>query len=162
MNGFLRHNRTWVSFVLMLAIAVMGTGSGASWQCADGKPCDVNCKMLHGASSKAHAHAAAHEGVCSHCPTAPSRSLNSSGSGGAGCSCTTPRCVLRVSEKPSSSLQEGVRLIAPTPAVLPVIATVPLDVINLDRAPAVGLSLLARRFLRPLSGRAPPSLLYHS
>src|SRR5438552_2444220 len=157
MNSLITINRRWISLAVTLAIFVAGTATGATWQCPDGKPCDANCKMLHIAASAVHAQVA-NEPLCSHCPPASTHCLTMSGVESSGCSCTTPHCVLRVSEKPSSSLQEGPKLLAPLSALIPNIITVPQTEAASAPAPSAEFQFNPKRFLRPHSGRAPPTV----
>ena len=74
------------------------------------------------------------------------------------CACSTPHCVLRVSERPVSTLQEGVKFFVPLLALPPptVVATPLFSVTSVALLTASDLSFYPQRFLRPDFGRAPP------
>lgn len=41
------HNYRWIASLLALAVMLMSSASGASWQCPDGHLCPPNCTMQH-------------------------------------------------------------------------------------------------------------------
>ncbi len=41
------HNYRWVASLIALAVMLMSSASGASWQCPDGHLCPSNCTMQH-------------------------------------------------------------------------------------------------------------------
>lgn len=159
MIASLRQKRKWVSWLLMLTMMALTLSSSASWQCLDGKPCNTACAMPHGLTSQA---VSAHDTAtasCSHCPPVTVPVLTAMQQKGSDCVCTTPQCVLRVSERPASALQDGVKFFAPLLAMPPPmvfvfpVATEPLTVFQ------PSLCFYPQRFLRPHFGRAPPVLL---
>ncbi len=153
------YNRRWVCWVLTLAILMMGIVSRASWQCLDGKPCDANCKMQHGIEGNTSAFTAPKSKGCSHCHSPISSSLTVNMIAKSGGVCTTPQCVMHVSDHPASNLQDGVKWVSPQLALLPpVTAFAPISIKSASISTSI-LSFYPQRFLRILSGRSPPIVL---
>lgn len=153
-------NRRGMSWLLIFVFLLMGTTSNGSWQCLDGKPCDIACKMHLGESIHPTASSGSELPLCSHCLPATAL-MRSSASGNSDCSCSSPQCVLRVSEHPASTLLEGVKFFAPLLALPPPAITIVFPV-TVKTTPVVATNYLCfypQRFLRPTSGRAPPALL---
>ena len=159
MQSLIWHNRRLTAGLLILAFLVMALPSGASWQCMDGKPCDADCKMPHGATPRASDSVVSFEPHCSHCPTDSVAALTSISYKDSHCSCTTPQCVLRVFEHPASSLQEGMKVFAPMLALSPPAIIVSPVAVETASIATTYLCFYPQRFLRPFSGRAPPTIL---
>lgn len=159
MQSLIWHSRKLVAWLLTLALLVIALPSGASWQCQDGTPCPSDCKMHHGATPRASDSVVSFEPHCSRCPTGSVAALTSIGYEDSNCSCTAPQCLLRVSERPASSLQEGMKFFAQMLTLpLPVIIDSPFAVETASIA-TIYLCFYPQRFLRPFSGRAPPTIL---
>ena len=158
MNAFLRYNRRGMGWALTFAIFVMASASSASWQCLDGTPCAPDCKMLHSVVARASACAVPVAPHCSHCPTASVAVQSIAQAGGSSCSCTTPHCVLRSTDRPVSSLQDRVDFPSPVAALTPLpVAVTPRATTTFSVV--APLEFFPQRFLRPHFGRAPPVLL---
>ena len=153
------YNRKWVCWSLAIALLLMGTVSRASWQCLDGKPCDANCQMQHRIEGNMSVCTAPKSERCSYCHTTSMLTLAATQKGKSGCACTTPQCVMHVSDHPASSLQNGVKWVSPLWALLPpVTAFAPISIKSASISTSI-LSFYPQRFLRILSGRAPPIVL---
>lgn len=151
-----RYNRKWVSWLLMLTMMALTLSSSASWQCLDGKLCDTACAMPHGLMSQTVSAADTATSLCSHCPPATTPVLTSIQQNGSDCACTTPQCVLRVSERPASALQDGVKFFAPLLALPPPMAFVSPVATETVAVFSPSFCFYPQRFLRPHFGRAPP------
>lgn len=158
MNVRLNHNRRMVSLFLTMVMLIVGSASNASWACADGKPCAPDCRMLHGAPADAASHTSdlPH---CAHCAS-QSASTHLTGSvGGKDCSCSTPRCVLRFSDRPVSSVQQLIAAPILDAVVLPTPIEIGVATPTTSGIVAPKLSFFPQHFLRLHSGRAPPASL---
>ena len=153
------HNRKWVCLLVSMALLLVGTASGASWQCLDGKPCPLDCKMQHGGTPNATTSIATAPAHCSHCPsgTAPLQITNPLGR--SGLACTTPQCVIRISDHPTSSLQDQAKFYPLALAMPPPIDQVTSPTVIMVLAPTTYLGFYPQRFLRPFLGRGPPTTL---
>lgn len=155
------NNRKWVGWLLTLTLLFLTLPSGAAWQCLDGTPCTSNCPMLQGSHSHNVSCKALTKNSCSHCslctPAAATRVTISRHA--ASLSCTSSKCVVKVSEHPASTLQHGLDLPLPLLA-LPPPAPAHLRSIVIESTFhitfPIRLCFYPQRFLRPASGRAPP------
>ena len=73
-------------------------------------------------------------------------------------SCTTPQCVLKVSDRTQASVQEKSGSVVVTAAILPSISDLDQPEPIQQISPQT-LAFYPQRFLRPDSGRAPPTRL---
>ena len=158
------NNRIWVGWLLTLTLLFLTLPSGAAWQCLDGTPCPSNCPMLQGSrfpdvSSKSLTKSSCSH--CSHCTSAVSTRVTGLRRD-ISLSCTSSKCVVRVSEHPASTLQHGLDLPMPLLALPPPapahLAFIILKSSFLITFP-IRLCFYPQRFLRPVSGRAPPIFL---
>jgi hypothetical protein len=159
MTVLFRYKRRWIGWLLTLAMVALTLSANASWQCLDGKPCDPACAMPHGLTSQPISAVETATSSCSHCPTAAASALASIQQNVSDCACTTPQCVLRVAERPASTLQDGVKFFAPLLAMPPpavLVSPVATETIAVFQP---SLCFYPQRFLRPHFGRAPPVLL---
>lgn len=158
MYALLRRNCRWLCWVQIFVIFAMTTASGASWQCRNGSPCALGCKMPHGIALRAPAPALPTEAHCSRCPPASASVQRSPQTSGLTCVCTTPYCVLQISDQPASFLRDRVDITPPVAVLTPQpLAAAPLEATAF--AVVAPLELFPQRFLRLHSGRAPPVLL---
>jgi hypothetical protein len=154
------YSRRLAGWFLTLALLVMALpSSSASWQCLDGTPCPAVCLMKHRAKSAVSSCAPDSSGK--HCQMCPAGAVIRKNTASAPSSCTSSTCVLRISERAASTLQEGVKFFAPLLAMPPpaytVVSPLPVEPNALVTAPI--LCFFPQRFLRPCLGRAPPVLL---
>ena len=157
MIASLRYNRKWVSWLLMLTMMALTLSSSASWQCLDGKPCGTACAMPHGLTSQAVSADNATTSSCSHCPPAAAPVVSASiQQRGSNCVCKTAQCVLRVSERPASALQDGVKFFVPLLAMPPPVVFVSPVATETVAVFSPSHCFYPQRFLRPHFGRAPP------
>ena len=151
-----QNNRKWLGWLLTIVMIVLALPSGASWQCLDGTACPSGCPMLQDSRSRmtsCKSPTGQHCALCAPRITAVVISLHH----GDTLSCTTPKCVVRVSERPASTMQHGVEFHVPLLALPPPARFA--FVINEPSIPAsfpIRLPFFPQRFLRPASGRAPP------
>ncbi len=159
MTSRTQNNRRWIGWLLTLAMVVLALPSGASWQCLDGTPCPANCPMLRASSSRTASCATSSGKHCSLC-TPRAAALITSPHHGSAIACTSPKCVVRVSERPASTLQQGVKFHVPLlalPPPAPVQFTFVISETTLLISFPIRLYFYPQRFLRPASGRAPPA-----
>lgn len=158
MTSRMQNNRRWIGWLLTLATIVLAMPPGASWQCLDGTPCPSNCPMLW--ASRSHmASCAAPSGMhCSLCAPRATVARQPYRRGSA-MSCTSPKCVARVSERPVSTLQQGVEFHVPLLALPPppVHFTFVVNETTIPVSFPIRLFFYPQCFLRPASGRAPPA-----
>jgi hypothetical protein len=156
MNRLIPRNRRVFAWLLTLAFVWMMAAPGAAWQCPDGTPCPSDCPMLH-ARLKQFASCTVDSGKhCGFCP----EPVVLAPQGERMLPCTSPDCVLRLSERPETALQDrfaftlpSLALPPPLPALLEPAAVVPVAF----SFPA--LVFYPQCFLRPHFGRAPPACL---
>ena len=159
MTSRVQNNRRWIGWLLTLAMIVLAMPSGASWQCLDGTPCPANCPMLRESSSRTASCATPLGKHCSLCASRTAAVITSPYHGSA-LSCTSPKCVVRVSERPASTLQHGVEFHIPLfalPPPSPVRFTFAFSETIVQVSFPTRLYFYPQRFLRPASGRAPPA-----
>ena len=149
------YNRRLISWLLMLALFCVALPSGASWQCANGLPCPLDCPLLTGGTAKSDC-ANVSPAHCAKC-AAPSTSI---AVGKASRLCPLSQCQLRVQTKPDAALTHKHLFTLPLLA-LPPPAQPQFTVYSADRIAfscPLPLAFFPQRFLRPYSGRAPPAL----
>lgn len=151
------HNLRWVSSLLALAILLVSSVSGASWQCLDGSPCPMSHHRVQTATAPAPIRQLLDSGQkCSHCQGGASGVRTHTRS--TACA-TTPHCVLRASRLPGASLQTPqiafTDLLALQPTNLLYVVTTGSH-LNVPPAEPSTPSLLC--WQQPAS-RAPPTLL---
>jgi len=165
MSFRIQNNRRWIGWLLTLTLLFLALPSGAAWQCLDGTPCPFNCPMLQHSSSDTIACATLAGTPCSRCshctPAASYSSVTSTKSfthHSTSLSCTSSKCVVKVSERPASTLQQGIEwhmpllALPPPPARLPFIVCIAVSPVSFQNR----LSFYPQRFLRSASDRAPP------
>jgi hypothetical protein len=116
------HNRRLWAWLLTLALVIMTVPSHAAWQSLDGTPCPFNCPMLRKTNTPAYSYLVPSASHCNKCPIATDATVSPHTDHAA--ACTKSQCVLQVSERPASTLQDGVKFFAPLLAMPPPAASI--------------------------------------
>jgi hypothetical protein len=140
-----RLNRRLAALLTVLALLATAPASRATWRCADGTPCPLDCPMAHPASSRAYQLRVSIP-RCPHCLTTPI-------SGGVSIGCAS--CHLSIADHPAEALRQRA-VDSPDAVALPAFAAVganePVPVSFIDGYIAIDPSPPPRN----LSGRSPP------